>query len=397
MHATDPDLPMWLLSPKNEAPKQQPFALPQDKETLPRYIHLDTVDAAQLTLQEEFLEKLFALATTCIQQRLQESRPFVSPLVHFLAIMGIDEGANKLRRPQTYTRVLAGMFYVNRLLALEFALPQQPWPSLDLAPAAQLELLAYVTPQLECARKYAGQSDGHPHHGGGGQPPAKIVQDAPDIYGLCKVTLVAKRFGCLHSDEAGTEHVSAEPRVAWRLGLRILTHSPPFPPAYYCRHPDPFLDGCCRAVFWTTDDEAPGTAVISDLVLEHQPAPDGLHTPCWVMEVVVSPSLPAFNAFDVIGQFRYASGAREMAYMLPYAVALSIEHLEQRRSINPHRSSDPDSTSFLLRSSTALPPKAWPLKIAGLLPCFITEEGNFPARPLGRLELATDLAPLGLA
>ncbi|KAI9822868.1 MAG: hypothetical protein M1826_000361 [Phylliscum demangeonii] len=35
LHATDPDLLMWLLSPKNKAPKQKPFALLQDKETLP--------------------------------------------------------------------------------------------------------------------------------------------------------------------------------------------------------------------------------------------------------------------------------------------------------------------------------------------------------------------------
>ncbi|KAI9830322.1 MAG: hypothetical protein M1826_004933 [Phylliscum demangeonii] len=38
LHATDPDLLMWLLSPKNKAPKQKPFALLQDKETLPRYV-----------------------------------------------------------------------------------------------------------------------------------------------------------------------------------------------------------------------------------------------------------------------------------------------------------------------------------------------------------------------
>ncbi|KAI9800114.1 MAG: hypothetical protein M1826_005364 [Phylliscum demangeonii] len=35
LHATDPDLLMWHLSPKNKAPKQKPFALLQDKETLP--------------------------------------------------------------------------------------------------------------------------------------------------------------------------------------------------------------------------------------------------------------------------------------------------------------------------------------------------------------------------
>ncbi|KAI9830575.1 MAG: hypothetical protein M1826_004601 [Phylliscum demangeonii] len=129
LHAIDPDLLMWLLSPKNEAPKQQPFVLPQDKETLPRYvgtwkrflcylfrtmpasldeatatgvqstlaqhqcllwlqIHLDTVDAAQLILQEDFLEKLVALATMCLQQRLQQSRPFVSPLMPFFRCHG---------------------------------------------------------------------------------------------------------------------------------------------------------------------------------------------------------------------------------------------------------------------------------------------------------------------
>ena len=43
--------------------------------------------------------------------------------MHWLAVMGIDENANRLRRPPDYTRILAGMLYINRLLILEFALP----------------------------------------------------------------------------------------------------------------------------------------------------------------------------------------------------------------------------------------------------------------------------------
>ncbi|KAI9811941.1 MAG: hypothetical protein M1826_003013 [Phylliscum demangeonii] len=92
-----------------------------------------------------FMDQLFALATMCIQQRLQESRPFTSPMMHFLAVMGIDEVANKLRRPQTYTRVLAGILYINRLLALEYAVPQQAWPTLDLlASAARADQLMHL-------------------------------------------------------------------------------------------------------------------------------------------------------------------------------------------------------------------------------------------------------------
>ena len=69
---------------------------------------------------------VFELCTQLIRQRLDRNTPFESPLMHWLAVMGIDESANRLRRPQDYTRILAGMLYINRLLILEFALLLQP-------------------------------------------------------------------------------------------------------------------------------------------------------------------------------------------------------------------------------------------------------------------------------
>lgn len=176
LQTIDADIRLWLASPKHESPKQMPFAPPQDPHTLVRYTACwkrfccymlrtapaTIVDDATVTgvaftseqLQQLFKVRrqvermlhapqdeqakarlttcLFALATTCIQQRLDQNTPFASPMMHWLAVEGINASANRLRRPQEYTRVLAGMLYVNRLLTLEFALPAQAWEGLAL-------------------------------------------------------------------------------------------------------------------------------------------------------------------------------------------------------------------------------------------------------------------------
>ena len=46
--------------------------------------------------------------------------------------MGIDKAVNRLRRQQNYTRTLASMLYINRLLILESTLPLRPWTELVL-------------------------------------------------------------------------------------------------------------------------------------------------------------------------------------------------------------------------------------------------------------------------
>ena len=50
-------------------------------------------------------------------------RPFSSGLVHFLAVLGIDEETNRLRVAEDYSYMLAGMVYCTRVLAVESACP----------------------------------------------------------------------------------------------------------------------------------------------------------------------------------------------------------------------------------------------------------------------------------
>ena len=49
-------------------------------------------------------------------------RPFSSTLIHFLAILGIDEEMQRLRLANNYSFILAGMVYCMRALGVEVLL-----------------------------------------------------------------------------------------------------------------------------------------------------------------------------------------------------------------------------------------------------------------------------------
>ena len=52
-------------------------------------------------------------------------RPYASGLVHFLAVLGIDEDNNRLKRALDYSYMLAGVVYVTRVLGAEALLPSR--------------------------------------------------------------------------------------------------------------------------------------------------------------------------------------------------------------------------------------------------------------------------------
>ena len=70
------------------------------------------------------------LCRLVIQQDLSAAKVYDSPLMHYLAVRGIDEKAEGFRGPMEYTNILAGMLWMLRLLALELAIPSRPWPEL---------------------------------------------------------------------------------------------------------------------------------------------------------------------------------------------------------------------------------------------------------------------------
>ncbi|KAI9779287.1 MAG: hypothetical protein M1816_003627 [Peltula sp. TS41687] len=180
LQTTDADLRLWLKSPKNKSPKQSPFTLPQDPETLNRYVgiwkrficyifrtaltsasetptaigvmynqeQLEMIFAVRRQIlrvgsankesreMEKLLSRLFALLCSCIQHRLAANQPFTSPIMHWLAVEGIHVEADRLRRPQEYTRILAASLYIHRLLILEAALPKTEWHGLPVVTQA---------------------------------------------------------------------------------------------------------------------------------------------------------------------------------------------------------------------------------------------------------------------
>lgn len=62
-----------------------------------------------------------------------------SPMMHYLAVRGIDVQGESLRSAFFYTPILAGMLWINRLIMLEVAVPSEPWPQLGLEDKASVE------------------------------------------------------------------------------------------------------------------------------------------------------------------------------------------------------------------------------------------------------------------
>ena len=78
------------------------------------------------------------LCRLVIMQDLSGAKLYDSPLMHYLAVRGIDEKAEGFRGPMHYTNILAGVLWMLRLLALEMAIPSRPWPELSIPGKGEL-------------------------------------------------------------------------------------------------------------------------------------------------------------------------------------------------------------------------------------------------------------------
>jgi hypothetical protein len=194
---TDADILLWLKSPKNEAAAKQPFRLPQDSTTLDRYSsrwrdflcyafrtvpeddleeetetgvwfteaqrrsvqHMRRILAVDISDREneeteeggerdrELMARLMRFCVQVIEQSLDGETTYRSPLMHYLAVMGIDVQTGTLRGSQHYTGYLAAAIWIVRLLGLERALPLRRWtmlgwPSRDSYQSAKDRFLA---------------------------------------------------------------------------------------------------------------------------------------------------------------------------------------------------------------------------------------------------------------
>ena len=70
-------------------------------------------------LEEALEEELLQLSASFWMQRL-DGDPFVSPLWHFVAVLGIDGESGQLRPAHLFTYVLAGLVYVGRAVLAEW-------------------------------------------------------------------------------------------------------------------------------------------------------------------------------------------------------------------------------------------------------------------------------------
>jgi hypothetical protein len=50
-------------------------------------------------------------------------QPFSSPIIHFLAVLGIDIDCNRLHRAKDFLYILAGVVYYVRVVGIEILLP----------------------------------------------------------------------------------------------------------------------------------------------------------------------------------------------------------------------------------------------------------------------------------
>jgi hypothetical protein len=73
-------------------------------------------------------EVLMHFCWMVLNHNMERETVYRPPLMHFLAVMGIDTGAERLRHSFVYTPYLAGVLWVSRLLILEYALPLRAWP-----------------------------------------------------------------------------------------------------------------------------------------------------------------------------------------------------------------------------------------------------------------------------
>ena len=72
--------------------------------------------------KSEQVEKMIKLLGSFIFHTVGD-RPFSSPLIHFLAVLGIDEETKRLRKAENYSYILAGVVYCTRVIGVEVLLP----------------------------------------------------------------------------------------------------------------------------------------------------------------------------------------------------------------------------------------------------------------------------------
>jgi hypothetical protein len=87
----------------------------------------------------ELTSALMGLCMAVVMQDTSHIGLYESPMMHYLAVRGVDEQHQTLRPAFYYTPILAGALWINRLIMLEVAVPLEPWLVLGLESKAEVE------------------------------------------------------------------------------------------------------------------------------------------------------------------------------------------------------------------------------------------------------------------
>ena len=85
------------------------------------------------------MNPLMRLCMTTIMHDTSRISLYDSPMMHYLAIRGINCQSQSLMSSFEYTPILAAMLWINRLLMLEVAVPLEAWPELGLKSKADIK------------------------------------------------------------------------------------------------------------------------------------------------------------------------------------------------------------------------------------------------------------------
>jgi hypothetical protein len=82
---------------------------------------------------------VMCLCMIVIRQDTSRIPLYQSPLMHYLAVRGVDEHSKTFRAAFFYTPILAAALWISRLIMLEVAVPLEAWPTLRLEAKANIE------------------------------------------------------------------------------------------------------------------------------------------------------------------------------------------------------------------------------------------------------------------
>lgn len=94
--------------------------------------HEHVVEGPDDTLEDKLVTAVMALLVSLVTQDISRLSTYGSPLMHFLAVCGVNPTTRTFLPVFSYTPILAQMLWIVRLIMLEIALPLVGWPELGL-------------------------------------------------------------------------------------------------------------------------------------------------------------------------------------------------------------------------------------------------------------------------